>query len=552
MSAAATDPPDKGWATWELGTLVAVVLGSAMVFLDSTIVNVALPRIGEELRSSVFGVLEAQSYVYTVYLLTLSALLILGGALGDVFGRRRVFTIGLVGFGVTSALCGVAPTMELLIVFRVLQGAAGALLVPGSLAIINACFDGERRGRAFGIWASATTATTILGPFLGGILVDTISWRAAFLINVPLAAVALWVTARWAVESRDEEATRRFDWVGSLVVVVAVGGLALGAIRGQERQWADPAAFVALGVGAVAVAALPWLMRRSPHPLVPPNLFRSRNFTVANVATLLIYGAIYVALYFLIIYIQGTVGYTAAAAGFAAVPGMLLLAIGSSRFGALAGRHGPRRFMAAGPGIMAIGILWLVRMPADSAAWALDAADPATWLPSRGYLVDVLPAIVLLGVGLMVMVAPLTTAVMTSVPSRHSGVASAVNNAISRVGPQLAGALVFVFVTATFYGALADRVPDLDITSPTVRADVPPLNRTAADVPEEVVAAATASSTEAFRLAMGIAAVLFVAGAVVNAVGMRDPAPEMQPPPVEHAPVPAATPPPAALPPPAT
>src|SRR5712691_8450891 len=216
--------------------LVAAVLGSGIVFLDSTVVNVALPRIGKDLPRLWFGILEGQSYVYNAYLLSLCALLILAGALSDYFGRRRMFLYGLVGFGVTSVLCGLAPTMELLVLFRVLQGAAGALLVPGSLALLTANFSGQEQGRAFGIWAGASAATTVLGPFVGGVLVDTTSWRAAFLLNVPLVVLALWATIRHVPESRDEQASGQFDWLGAAVVGLAVGGLAFGAIYGQERN----------------------------------------------------------------------------------------------------------------------------------------------------------------------------------------------------------------------------------------------------------------------------------------------------------------------------
>jgi MFS family permease len=218
-------------------TMVAAILGSGIVFLDGTVVNVALKRIGEDLPASIVGVLEGQTYVISGYLATLAALLILAGALADYYGRRRVFMIGLAGFGLTSVLCGMAPNLELLVVFRVLQGATGALLVPGSLSIITATFEGAARARAFGIWASATSATTILGPIVGGFLVDAISWRVAFLINIPLVVIALLATARFMDESRDESATGRFDWLGAFVIAVAVGGLAFGAIRGQEKQW---------------------------------------------------------------------------------------------------------------------------------------------------------------------------------------------------------------------------------------------------------------------------------------------------------------------------
>src|SRR3989441_1931767 len=244
--------------------LVAAVLGSGIVFLDSTVVNVALPRIGRDLPRLWFGVLEGQSYVYNAYLLTLSALLILAGALTDFYGRKRMFILGLAGFGLTSVLCGLAPNMELLVLFRVLQGAAGALLVPGSLALITANFEGEQQGRAFGVWAGASGATTILGPVVGGFLVDSISWRAAFLINVPLILIALWATYVHVPESRDEEATGVFDWIGSIIVALAGGGLAFGVIYGQQRDWRDPVRFLPPGAGLVFPPVPPLWHARPP------------------------------------------------------------------------------------------------------------------------------------------------------------------------------------------------------------------------------------------------------------------------------------------------
>jgi MFS family permease len=229
--------------------MVAVVLGSGIVFLDTSVVNLALPRIGEELASSFFGTLEAQSYVANGYFLTLSSLLILAGALNDYFGRKRMFALGLVAFAVTSFLCGISPSMELLIVFRILQGAAGALVVPGSLSIITSSFEGEERGRAFGVWAAASSATTILGPFLGGVLVNSISWRMAFFVNLPFLLVAYVATVRGVVESRDEEATGKFDWLGSFVIAVAVGGLSFGTIRGQQQGWGEAVSTVSLIAG---------------------------------------------------------------------------------------------------------------------------------------------------------------------------------------------------------------------------------------------------------------------------------------------------------------
>ncbi len=508
--------------------LVAAVLGSGIVFLDSTVVNVALPRIGRDLPRLWFGVLEGQSYVYNAYLLTLSALLILAGALSDYYGRKRLFLYGLVGFGLTSVLCGLAPNMELLVLFRVFQGVAGAILIPGSLALLTANFEGEAQGRAFGLWAGASGATTILGPFVGGLLVDTISWRAAFLINVPLILIALWATYVHVPESRDETATAHFDWLGSAIVALAVGGLAFGTIYGQQRDWQDPLGYVALAVGVLFTIGLPFYMARAPRPLIPLSLFRSRNFTVTNISTLVIYGSLYVTFYYLTLFMQGTIGYTAAAAGLAGIPGALFLTFLSPRFGALAGRVGSRLFMAVGPAIMALGVLWYARMPATSTPWHLEPQSPSTFLPPLSYVIDLLPGGIIFGLGLCMLVAPLTTALMRSVPAHNAGLGSAINNAISRVGPQLAGALVFVFITASFYSYLAARRPDLNVNDPNFRKAVSPLNPSGLPLMADLVRDA---STTAFHLAMIVGAALLILGAIVNAVGIQDPgkAPQRQP-----------------------
>lgn len=504
-------------------TLVAVVLGSGVVFLDSTIVNVALPQIGKELHSSFLGVLEAQSYVYYGYLLALSALLILAGALSDYHGRKKMFSIGLLGFGITSALCGIAPNFESLIAFRVLQGAAGAILVPGSLALVTSTFHGEEQGRAFGIWAGASAATTILGPVVGGAIVTYVSWRAAFLINAPLVAFALWATSRHVVESRDDESTGRVDWLGAILVAVAVGGLTFGTIRGQSQSWSDAVVVVSLALGAIAAVSLPIQMLRSSHPLIPPSLFRSRNFTITNLSTLVIYGAIYVTFYFIPLFAIGVLGYTAVGYGLATIPALAFLALFSSRFGKLAVKYGPRIFMTVGPTIMGLGVLWLTRIPAVSEAWKLDLGDPSTYLPPGDYLTDLFPALLVFGTGLMMMVAPLTSALMSSVPERNAGVASAFNNAISRVGPQLAGALIFVAVSASFYSFLDGKLSGVDVTSERFHQDVAPLNAPSEDVDATVADASRDASTDAFHLAMTAAALLCFGGAAINGLGIRNP-----------------------------
>lgn len=491
------------------------------MFLDGTVVNLALPRIGAELPGTVVSTLEGQTYAVSGYLAILAALLVLAGALADYHGRRRIFAIGLVGFGATSIMCGIAPTLELLVLARVLQGAAGALLVPGSLAILTALFEGPARARAFGIWASATSATALFGPVLGGLLVDGVSWRAAFLINVPLVAVALWATLRHMPETKAENASSSFDWLGAAVAILAVGGLAFGAIRGQERNWSDSLAWASLAVGAAATVAFPFLMARRRNPLVPLGLFRRRRFSTINLSTLLIYGALYTIMYVQGLFLQGVVGYSATATGAIGLPSGILLTVLSTRIGTLAGRHGSRPFLVAGPLIMAAGLLWLARVPVDTAPWQLALGDRGTWLPPVSALVDVLPSVLLFGLGLALLVAPLTATLMSSVPVANAGLASAINNSISRIGQPLLSAVIFVVLSGSFYAALAGAVPGVDPADPSLRAQVQPLNPPASGTPPEIAAAARTASVDALRIAAVVCAVLLAAGALTNGIGLR-------------------------------
>ncbi len=502
--------------------LVATILGSAIVFLDGTIVNVALETIGRDLPTSYVARLEGLTYVNSAYFAVLSALLILAGALNDYYGRRRMFRIGLVGFGAASVLCGIAPTMEVLIGARVLQAAFGAVLVPGSLSIITASFEGEARGRAIGLWASGTAATSIVGPLVGGFLVQAVAWRAAFLINVPLIAIALWATTN-VPESRDTEARGEFDWLGAGVVVVAVGGLAFGATRGQERAWQDPVAWVALAVGAAAAVAVPLLMVMRARPLVPPSLFASRNFTIVNISTFVIYGALYVTLAFQPLFLQGTLGYSPLAAGAVGIPTALLLTFLSTPAGQLSARFGPRLFMTVGPLVMAAGLVWLARIPAGSDPWRANLGDPSTLIPPVSTMVDVLGGLVVFGIGISMLVAPLTTALMSSIPVRNAGLGSAINNAVSRVGSPLVSAVLFIAITASFYPRLGDLAPGVDVNDPAVREVVQPLTSTDPDTDPALADAARQASTDAFHLAMLVSAGLLVVGAAVNAAGIRNP-----------------------------
>ena len=508
--------------------LTATILASAIVFLDATVVNVALETMGRELPVTFVERLEGLTYVNSAYFAVLCALLVLAGAVNDYYGRRRMFRVGLVGFGAASVACGLAPNMEILIAARIVQGGFGAILVPGSLSIITAAFEGEERGRAIGLWAAGTSATTIIGPLLGGVLVQSLSWRLAFLINVPLVLVALWATLR-VPESRDSEARGEFDWLGAAVIAVGVGGLAFGATRGQQSQWQDPVAWAALVVGALATLAVPVLMLTRPRPLIPPSLFASRNFTVVNLSTFVIYGALYVSFTFQGLFWQGTLGYSPTAAGAVGLPVVLLLTFLSTPAGQFSARFGPRLFMTVGPIVMAAGLVWLARVPVDSAAWVADLADPSSFVPPAATLIDVVLPLVVFGAGIALLVAPLTTALMSSIPVRNAGLGSAINNAVSRAGSPLVSAVLFIAIMATFYPSLAANAPGVDVNDPALREQVQPLTSPPDGLDPQIAAAARQASTDAFRLAMLVSAGLLLAGAAINAAGIRNPsAPELE------------------------
>jgi EmrB/QacA subfamily drug resistance transporter len=401
------------------GLLAAVVLGSAIAFLDSTVVNVALPTIGRDLDAS-FAQLQ---WVVTGYTLTLASFILVGGSLGDHVGRRRVYVWGIVGFAVTSLLCALAPTAEVLIGARLLQGVAGALLTPGSLAVIQASFRPVDRGRAIGTWAGIGAVAPALGPPLGGWLAE-IDWRLVFLINLPIAAVALVLTARYVPESRDPEAARGLDWTSAVLGVLALGGLTVALVGGGGGEGSELLVAVVPVAAVVAVAtgaAFVWWQHRAADPMVPPVLWRNRTFTVANLLTLAVYAALGGLFFFLVLQLQTSLGYRPLLAGAAALPSSLLLLLLSGRAGAWSTRVGPRPPLLIGPLVAAAGVTWLAFVSEGDS-----------------YLRDVLPGVLLFGLGLALLVAPLTTTVLAAAPDRYTGTASGVNNAISRAGGLLA------------------------------------------------------------------------------------------------------------------
>ena len=401
--------------------LAATVLGSAMAMLDATVVGIAQPTIGREFHADIAGL----QWVSISYLLTLSGLLLLAGALGDRFGRRRVFLIGVAWFAVASALCAVAPGIGVLIGARVLQGIGGALLTPGSLAIIEAAFAPSDRGRAIGAWSGLTGLAGALGPFVGGYLIAALSWRYIFLINMPVALAVILVSLRHVPESANPEAAGRIDTFGSGLVVAALVGVSYGLVEGPDLGWTSAAVLGTLGAGVVAFALFIAVERRITNPVVPFSIFRSRQFTGTNLVTLLIYGVMGAMFFLLPIELQQVAHYTPTGAGAALLPVTFLMLFLSARSGQLASRIGPRLQMSVGPIVVAIGLALFARVG-----------------PSGSYIADVLPAVLVFGLGLTITVAPLTATALSSAPATRTGLASAVNNTVARAGSLLAVAIL--------------------------------------------------------------------------------------------------------------
>ena len=403
-------------------TLLATIIGSGIVILDGTVVNIALPAIADDLGAS-FSDLQ---WVIDGYLLSLSSLILLGGSLGDIYGRKKIYIIGLIGFGITSVLCGLAPSSTTLIAARVFQGVFGALLVPGALAIINTNFRSDQRGQAIGRWAAWSGITTAIGPPLGGYLVDTASWRWIFFINVPLIFACLYLAIPYIEESKNEE-RRTLDYVGAFLAMFSLTGIIFGLIEGPARNWNFVTiAPLAAGIGLFAFFLIfEW---RKRDPMLNLRLFSSANFASANISTFAMYGALSGFFFALVIYLQTELGYSGTAAGVSLLPVTFLLLALSGKVGKLTGKYGPRFFMTTGPIVSGIGMLYLLNLAKDSS-----------------YVLGLLPGVVLFGLGLALTVAPLTITVMASVQKEDSGIASGINNAVARVAGLIVIALLGIF-----------------------------------------------------------------------------------------------------------
>src|ERR671913_2079705 len=473
--------------------LAATIVASGMGFMDGTIVNVALPVIQDELNATAVDAL----WIVETYALMLAALILVGGSLGDHYGRRRIFMIGVALFTVASVWCGLASGPGLLIAARAVQGIGGALMIPGSLAIISASFSEENRGKAIGTWSGFSGVTAAIGPVVGGLLIDNISWRAAFLINIPLALIVLFISLRHVPESRDPDAAR-LDFAGAFLATLGLGGIVFGLIEATNRGFSDPLVFVPLIVGVAGLAAFVYTEHRSREPMMPLSLFRSRNFSGANLLTMLLYMGLGGALYFFPFVLIQVHGYSATAAGSAFLPFIVLTFLLSRWAGGLVTRYGAKLPLVIGPTIAAGGFL----------LFALPGTDGSYWT-------TFFPAICVQGLGMSLVIAPLTTTAMNSVTGRHSGLASGVNNTVSRTASLLAIAVMGVFVFAAFSTALDSRLSDLNLSQETQTAMEEQKSSLGGARPPESVDGETAASIEravdesfitAFRVAMYIAA----------------------------------------------
>jgi EmrB/QacA subfamily drug resistance transporter len=449
-------------------TLVAAILGSGVATIDGTIVNVALPAIEEDLG----GGLAAQQWVSNGYLLTLASLILIGGSLGDIYGERRIFAIGVAGFGLFSVACALAPTIEVLIAARALQGAAGALLTPSSLAIIVSAFSGKERGAAIGSWTAWGGISAIVGPLAGGWIVDQVSWRWIFGLNVPLVLVTVLLIVA-AVPRSTSVARRRVDVAGAVLCGLGLGGFVLALIEQPRYGWGSPLILVSLVGGVVAFGSFLAYERRVAQPMLKLELFARRNFAVGNLETLAMYAGLAILFFFLVIFLQQVAGYTALESGLTTIPVTLVMFALSRRVGALADRYGPRFFMGVGPLVAAGGILLLLRTDMQTS-----------------YLPDLLPALLIFGLGLSMTVAPLTAAVLADADETDAGIASAINNSIARVAALVGVSVIGVVVAGALDGDTF---------------------------------AANADSVTAFHEAVAICAALVAAGGIAGALGIANP-----------------------------
>lgn len=484
--------------------LVVSILASFVAFLDGAIVNVALPAIQRELG----GGLSAQQWIVDAYLLTLGSFILIAGSLSDLLGRKKILTLGLLGFGVASLLCALAPNSTFLIIFRALQGIAGALLVPSSLAIIISTFKGPAQGKAVGTWTAWTGISFLIGPLLGGILVDTASWRWIFAINLLPIAVTLYLLRRVKIV-KDERSKASVDITGSLLCALGLGGPVFALIEQPRYGWGNPLIYLPLVIGLALFIGFLLYEKRAKQPMLPLSLFRNRNFSVGNIATLGIYAGLSVATFLIVLFLQQVSGYSALAAGLSLLPVTIIMFLLSPRFGGLSAKYGPRLFMGLGPLIAGAGFLLIARLPAHFDYWT-----------------QLFPGIMVFGLGLSITVAPLTAAILGDVPPKEAGIASAVNNAVARVAGLLAVAAVGAIVAIQFGNALQHNLCIPVSADSLAAAKQTPLETTPPKPYQHDAnfkAALTSASVSAFHTGIVTTAGLVMAGGVISLIGIKNP-----------------------------
>lgn len=485
--------------------LVVSILASFVAFLDGSIVNVALPAIQRDLG----GGLSVQQWVVDAYLLTLGSFILIAGSLSDLLGRKKILTVGLIGFGVASLLCAAAPSGTLLIVFRALQGVAGALLVPSSLAIIISTFSGAAQGKAIGTWTAWTGIAFVVGPLLGGFLVDSLSWRLIFAINVVPIAVTLYLLRRVRV-AKDETKKAAIDVIGAMLCAFGLGGPVFALIEQPRYGWDDPLIYLSLGLGVIVFIAFLLYEYRAKQPMLKLDLFKNWNFSIGNVATLAIYAGLSVATFLIVLFLQQVSNYSAMKAGLALLPITIIMFLLSPRAGVLSAKYGPRFFMGFGPLIGGVGFLLVARLPLDFNYWT-----------------QLLPGIVIFGLGLSITVAPLTAAILGDVPESEAGIASAINNAVARVAGLVAVAAVGAIVALQF-GNTLDRLCSTAPASALSQAKQASLVTTPPKPYQNDTSfkiALEGASVSAFHAGMNVTAGLVIAGGAISLIGIRNPRP---------------------------
>jgi EmrB/QacA subfamily drug resistance transporter len=491
--------------------LLAAILGSFVAALDATVVNVALPAIEKDLG----GGLAGQQWVSNAYLLTLGSLILVGGSLGDLYGERRIFTLGVAGFGVVSVICAVAPSIEVLVAGRALQGVFGALLTPSALAVIVASFPPDERGAAIGSWTAWGGIAMVIGPLAGGWLIDVATWRWIFAINVPFV-VATVLIVRMAVTERPREGSEvRLDFLGAALCALGLAGPVFALIRQPSVGWGSPEVLVPALAGITMLALFIAHEARAPNPMLPLGLFRRRNFAFGNVETLLMYGGLSAVIFFLVLFLQQVAGYEALQAGLATLPITIVMFTLSRRAGRMADRFGPRWFMGAGPLVAAAGLALLQRVDAHV-----------------DYVSELLPALLLFALGLSATVAPLTATVLADADEHNAGIASGVNNAIARVAGLLAVAALGAVVAGQFGAAIDERLAGQALSPAARRVVSEAKDRTLARARPDglpraearvVTQAAEDAAVTAFHRGAGIAAALVALGGLLGVVGIRNP-----------------------------